>query len=92
MIIFFPPNSVATLGVLTVGVKGLVFIRGGLSHTRAAFLTTIAAQKLIHLLFLTEVANKTVARRPLAQPSRHTGTFQLEMRFPDQHRDGSKTL
>ena len=34
---------------------------------------TFTAQELPHLPFLTEVSHETVARRPLAQPSRHLG-------------------
>ena len=43
---------------------------------RSANLVTLTAQKLPHLPFLTEVPHETVARRPLAQPSRHFGPLR----------------
>ena len=43
------------------------------SHTRASFLMTLTAQKLLRFPFSKEVSHEPVARRPLAQPSRHFG-------------------
>ena len=63
--------SATTLPVLRVIVK--VWCLFEVFSSWSDFLLTVIAiaQKLLHLLFLMEVLHETVARRPLAQPSRH---------------------
>ena len=69
------PNSVATLGVLTAGVNAWWSFEV-VSYVRGTFVF-LAAQKLFHLPLLREVSHETVARRPLAQPSRQTALINF---------------